>query len=1208
MSKKLQKTVSILTSVMTILWLSGVAVLAPVHMAKAVTLVDGDLIRNPNAAGMAQFDIYIVKIVGAEKYKRLILSPHVFESYAHFDKNSNGNPWDDVVTVDQTTLDAYTTSDLVREINDTKVYKLVADGDTGSKQWLNMTAADFETQGYKWNSIYIINSTDRDAYTTGSDITTGTTTTTSQGTLAVALAADTPAAAVVTGGAARFPFTKVNLTASGGDVVIDTMTIQRGGGAAQDGSISSVAIIQDTTDGSQLGTNKTFNATHQTVVNDDLTIKSGETKSIYLAANMVSRTTIASYAGETPNLGLVAMTLKGTATLNATLPIYGNVMTINSTVTIGTAPVADGNNVVSASTQKVGVTNYIVTSLKITAGSAEDITVRRIKFTQDGSAAASDVKNLKLVNANTGETVASIEQPTEKTIEFTPSLVIGKGKNVSFDLKLDIVSGSARTISFDIDQDTDILVSGNTYGYYITPTYTLGGVAQTSRPYYNPADTTIGDGTLSIESMSVTPTNIAENRAGVLLGKFKFIDKGEEVKITSIGWSVKITRGGSHTASTTDITNLTVYDPSNVVIAGPADPVSAGNPRLGAGTIDRGTATTTDTIVVPVGETVYTVKGDLSADYTANDTVQIQVLPSIITARGMTTDNTITPTPASWIASTALTVKAAALAVSIASDPAAQTVVAGTQDFTFCKIVLDATNSGSLVKVTQVAMVIHTASTAYPDMISGIELFDGANKVSVNSDSTAYTTLGTTAGGGATTTLILSQGALTIPAGTSKVIVVKADVGTGTTGGSLKIGVEANSITATDEDGTSITETTTNGDGQTMSLSAGGTLNIAALTDPSSALVIAGTTNTVGKFSLQAKYEDINITNIGLTLANPDGGMQANEYDQVASYTLYEDGVSTAIGTANIGSTAYATITPASTLTIPAGTTKNYSLKATFAALNDTSPASSGYGVKTTITGIEATGGSAGSSSITKSGLDANFSSFHLFKSLPTFAAIPFSGADTITGNSEVSLYKFKITADSAGPIGLYKFSFGITTTTVKLAVFYDTSGFIVYMSDSEGSLGSIVSQGASHDANTTRYRDDMNAQRAGSSGSDLLLETFFDENNDETATASDQIIVNAGATKYFTLRGTISTGHDSTADNEQIATVFAGDASFASTGTTRKSATVADSGDQNDFIWSDLNADLYSSSTAIEYGMYFNGFRVPGTVTTSSTAQTVTD
>jgi hypothetical protein len=193
MNKKIQRPISVLTSITTIAWLSGVAMLAPMS-AMATDIADGDLIRNPNAEGMAQFDVYIVKIVGDKKFKRLILSPHVFESYQHFDKNGNGNPWDDIIDVDQATMDSFTTSDLVRAEGDTKVYKLVAEegSDTGTKQWLNMTAEEFEAAGYDWDSIYTINTVDRDAYTVGEEVTAGAEEEAAEGELEVAISADTP--------------------------------------------------------------------------------------------------------------------------------------------------------------------------------------------------------------------------------------------------------------------------------------------------------------------------------------------------------------------------------------------------------------------------------------------------------------------------------------------------------------------------------------------------------------------------------------------------------------------------------------------------------------------------------------------------------------------------------------------------------------------------------------------------------------------------------------------------------------------------------------------------------------------------------------------------------------------------------------------------------------------------------------------------------
>ena len=71
----MKKAISIFTALTTILWLSGVAMVLP---ARAVTLVDGDVAREAD-----EFDVYIIKIVGDKKFKRLILNPDVFNMYGH---------------------------------------------------------------------------------------------------------------------------------------------------------------------------------------------------------------------------------------------------------------------------------------------------------------------------------------------------------------------------------------------------------------------------------------------------------------------------------------------------------------------------------------------------------------------------------------------------------------------------------------------------------------------------------------------------------------------------------------------------------------------------------------------------------------------------------------------------------------------------------------------------------------------------------------------------------------------------------------------------------------------------------------------------------------------------------------------------------------------------------------------------------------------
>lgn len=117
---------------------------------------DGALIRQNGG-----IDVYIVKYIGAKKFKRLILSPSVFTHYGHL-------RWSDIRDIDQSVLDSFQTSDLVRAEGDTKVYKLSSLGDTGEKRWIP-TLEIFNRNEFDWDSVYQINIFDRDSYLTGAD-------------------------------------------------------------------------------------------------------------------------------------------------------------------------------------------------------------------------------------------------------------------------------------------------------------------------------------------------------------------------------------------------------------------------------------------------------------------------------------------------------------------------------------------------------------------------------------------------------------------------------------------------------------------------------------------------------------------------------------------------------------------------------------------------------------------------------------------------------------------------------------------------------------------------------------------------------------------------------------------------------------------------------------------------------------------------------
>ncbi len=120
----------------------------------AQSIKEGAIIR---AEG--DIDVYIVKYIKSKKFKRLILSPSVFNNYGHL-------KWENIVVVNKPVLDLFITSDLVKAVDDEKIYRLYPSEDIGEKRWVKTSEA-FERMGFDWDEVYEINQFDRDSYITG---------------------------------------------------------------------------------------------------------------------------------------------------------------------------------------------------------------------------------------------------------------------------------------------------------------------------------------------------------------------------------------------------------------------------------------------------------------------------------------------------------------------------------------------------------------------------------------------------------------------------------------------------------------------------------------------------------------------------------------------------------------------------------------------------------------------------------------------------------------------------------------------------------------------------------------------------------------------------------------------------------------------------------------------------------------------------------
>lgn len=857
--------------------------------------------------------------------------------------------------------------------------------------------------------------------------------------------------------AANVPFTKFTVTAGASDVSFDSVTVELTG-LADDNAFASVALLDE--NGIQVGITKTLNSNDQATVGETVTVPAGMSKTFTVAGNMASSLT--DYAGQVAAFSVVA--INTSATVNGSLPISGAQHTINASLTTGDATAAVGaEDPNSSDTKEIGTTNYKFQSLKLTAGSAEDIRVKSVRWNQSGSASASDLANVKLTFG--GNTYTPVVSGDYYTFNFGSGVVIEKGLSKEMVLSGDIVSGSASTVIFDIRKKTDLVVTGETYGYGITPNDGTGTASDSGTqltagtPWFDGAAVTISAGSFNSVSKSnnAPAANVAKQTSDQILGAFTVDIKGESVTVDTVKFGTQIT--GSANAS--DLTIVTLVDQNGAVLAGPEDGAADGFESTGDS--DGEGSISFSSVTFPVGVTTIYVKGKLSSDFSGADTVVITTNPTDWTnATGDNTGDSVTLGDSLATANT-MTVRAASLTATTLTQPAARNVVAGAADFIWMAGSLDAANSGEDIKVTALSITNTTGAGATPGDIDNVEIWadlvDNGNDSSRGdkyetrvADAEQFTS--TTQGADETLSISLDT-YINVTKNTETEIAVVADLSSSasTTASTPTHTIDIGSVTAVGkETGTSVSVTPT-GNGQAMTVSGGGTLTTSVdSTSPDSALVLDDTTNeqTLAVFRLAASnVEDLDVDSIKIASGNT----------AVQKFVFYNG--STVLGEkVNAGSPEL--FLNDSTLVVPADGYKLITIKGVMNNIDGTS-VTNDSSVAVVLDEVQTTGHDSGSAVDDTN--DRTADTHYVYETVPTVAFEDVTSTTLVTSGNYL-LGKIKVTStgnedlvySSATGTVVLNFSLtGATTTNSNEITVKDDNGTVLDSTvDAANTTGSI--------------------------------------------------------------------------------------------------------------------------------------------------------
>ncbi len=967
--------------------------------------------------------------------------------------------------------------------------------------------------------------------------TTPTTPTTPVSGLALALASDNPAGAVIPKGAAGVEMLKFTVSGKG---TITSLTFKRKGiGATGDFASTGFYLYEGN---SRLTSGRSINSTSHEVTFVNLNIAVDGTKTLSLRADISSSAT----ANNNHYFELVGVTGDPTPTGS----LVGNTMTIGGQQVGGVVVAKVG----SISNPYIGQTNAQVSEFKLTASSTEDISVKQLALTQGGTISNSNLSNfvLKLADGTVLAKASGVGAKDLITFTFDTPYTIEKGQEKTLRVYADI-SGAAKssdTIKLYFDSKGDVSATGKTYGYPVDPDITALDTSSEAHAI------TLSGGDVTITFNGPVTGDLALRGQDVELYNFTIASKNN-IEIRNLRFH----------ATTTGLTSgegfndFKVWDTaSNAVVTSASDVTTSTD------------VTFTDVINISAGASkTYKVTADVDADNDANDDITVSLLAfqssdikNLDNNQFVSTSNIV---PNSTISGNAQTVKVPTLDVQLAATPSSQTYVQGAANkdlvgFSFRAIASDIKLSS--VKVTASS----TSGTLTSGEVQSLALYDGATKVSdVKSlDSTALTAT-------------FDNLNLTITKGSTKVLTLKGSISANATNGDVYYfyiaAADSDNITATDKDGNSATlQGTAANSGYTVkhTITTSGDVSVVVAPDDSESeagIVIAGTESVLGKYRFTATNEDMTVNKMQILVTNSSSATATSTAtaDEVPTIKLYD-------GTTQIGATAGYTVQASGDnagiavienlgWVIPKDSNKTLTVKGVLNSISAGADTGSSIYAVVHASNFEAQGATAKDTSITA----AIGKQKVVYKTKPTFASPTNPGGKLIVG--QIPVMRFKIKADGPETVAWKQIQFKVSMTGATMSAVNavpGTTGNIALKDVSTGSNLDIASAFSSTSTTT--------GEQAAITGGNTGYVSILLNSAQEIAT---------GAEKEYELQLTFADVSGTVGAASVIASIYRGESTLVSASTVanvRSSIGTATDAAPS-FVWSDYSVTGHTESTA---------------------------
>lgn len=674
------------------------------------------------------------------------------------------------------------------------------------------------------------------AATPGAGVIAGTTGTG----LVVALSSATAAATTILQGQALANLGTFNLTASNdGAVKVTTLKVTRTGIAA-DASVNNVYLFDGVTrltDAGSFSSNvASFNAAAGL-----FTIPAGQTKSITVKADMAS-------SGSTIGVKINAASdiiTSGGSTVSGSFPVSGNIMSIAAV----TSPILSTVTVNSVSSVGASVTAGTLQAVLFTstfAVTTKEVQMNYVRFNEVGSAPVDALQNIKLfVNGSQVGTTGTIDASGNVAFDLSSAPAKLATNNNTVELRGDVVKGSNRTFTFNIQATADLVLMDENYNVSVSAVNVPTSLTAT----------TIGTGNVSVTAdPTFTATQAVKSSTGVTLARYTMKALGEDMKVQTL--TVTPTISSTTLAAGEGLSNITLYVNGSAVGSTKNYLATSANVLPAVPTFG-----TTNLFTIPAGTTVtLEIRADLTQDATSGITAVKATLSGGASAFfGVSSSQTVAGT--SYSGNPTLTIVSGALSLSANPGFQSQIALANTVNQKIGSFILQA-GSAEAVKVSNIAVGLAT-STATLSHLNNLYITDNTSPITSIQNTNNFPV------------------SYTIPVNGSKTFDVFADLGANITAGSTTatyITVTANGASTNNSVGGIV-------QGQTITVQAGA-LGAPSLVsnDPLSQLVVGGTSFVAAKYKFTASNGNATISD--LTIAVTDTATSSLDTTAVASVTV----------------------------------------------------------------------------------------------------------------------------------------------------------------------------------------------------------------------------------------------------------------------------------------------------------------------------------